>query len=80
MYISSGEAQVSCRLRRLDWVSRMVTTVAGSSALTHTDGAGLGAAFNSPYGLAQDSSGALYTAEYAGQTIRKIGMVKHRCL
>ena len=80
IYISSGEAQVSCRLRRLDWVTRMVTTVAGSIALTHTDGVGLGAAFYSPYGLAQDSSGALYIAEYNGQTIRKIGMVKHMCL
>ena len=52
----------------------MVSTVAGSGALVHADGVGYSAGFNSPYGLAQDSNGTLYTAEYGGQTIRKIGV------
>jgi len=50
-----------------------VTTLAGSPGLNgSTDGAGSAARFDRPAGLAADSSGNLYVADYNNSTIRKI--------
>ncbi len=49
-----------------------VTTVAGTIGVSgSTDGTGTGAQFNEPYGIAIDSSGALYIADTTNDTIRR---------
>ena len=50
-----------------------VTTIAGTAGLTGTgDGTGAFAHFNSPTGVAVDSSGNLYVADFGNNLIRKI--------
>ncbi len=49
-----------------------VTTVAGlAGQFTHAEGVGSDARFNQPYGIAVDSVGDLYVAEYMGFNISK---------
>jgi len=51
----------------------VVTTVAGLAFTSgSTDGTGTAARFNTPYGVAVDSSGNLYVADANNHTIRKI--------
>jgi len=50
----------------------MVSTVAGSGWLGMSDGAGTNAMFNGPGGIAVDSAGVIYVADYQNQRIRKI--------
>jgi hypothetical protein len=51
----------------------VVTTLAGQAGTTGTnDGAGTAAQFNSPAGIAVDSSGNVYVADMNNDTIRKI--------
>ncbi len=52
----------------------VVTTLAGSSSGSpgYADGTGTAARFLSPYGVAVDSSGNVYVADYGSSTIRKI--------
>jgi sugar lactone lactonase YvrE len=51
----------------------VVTTLAGVAGATgSTDGAGLAARFNSPYGIKADSAGNLFVADTNNLTIRKI--------
>jgi streptogramin lyase len=45
---------------------------AGSFTAGSSDGAGLSASFNGPYGIATDSAGNVYVSEQTNQTIRKI--------
>ncbi|MCA8256399.1 hypothetical protein LGM89_24320 [Burkholderia sp. AU31624] len=52
--------------------SGVVTTVAGSGQPGSTDGAGMGATFDHPSGVAVDAGGALYVADTASNKIRKI--------
>lgn len=51
----------------------LVTTFAGNAAISgHTDGTGTAARFFLIFGMAFDSAGNLYVAEYGTHTIRKI--------
>jgi len=53
-----------------NWV---VTTLAGSAGNSgSTDGTGTNALFNFPFGLAVDSVGNVYVADYGNYTIRKV--------
>lgn len=60
-------------------VDGTVSTVAGETGVAgNADGAGFGARFNSPNGIAVDSNGNLFVADTGNDTIRKIspsGMV-----
>ncbi len=58
--------------------SGVTTTIAGDGNIGYTDGNGATAEFYSPRGLAFDSQGNLYVADYGNNVIRKItpaGMV-----
>ncbi|HWG76325.1 MAG TPA: NHL repeat-containing protein [Steroidobacteraceae bacterium] len=49
-----------------------VTTLAGSGAQGNADGHGRAASFNGPEGVAVDSAGDVYVADYGNNEIRKI--------
>jgi Bacterial Ig-like domain/Secretion system C-terminal sorting domain/NHL repeat len=50
----------------------LVSTLAGTGTAGFADGAGTGAQFNNPYGVAVDGSGTVYVADYNNDRIRKI--------
>ncbi len=52
--------------------SGVVTTFAGSGAAMSVDGAGVSASFNQSKGIAMNTNGWIYVAEYSGHRIRKI--------
>ncbi|MGL2967530.1 putative Ig domain-containing protein [Flavobacterium sp. XGLA_31] len=52
--------------------SGTVTVLAGSGSQVSSDGFGTSASFNRPQGIALDSSGNLYVADFFGNKIRKI--------
>jgi serine/threonine-protein kinase len=52
--------------------SGMVSTLAGSGTGGSLNGTGIGAQFLNPSGVAVDSSGIVYVADYGNQQIRKI--------
>jgi hypothetical protein len=50
----------------------VVTTLAGGNGKGTSDGTGTAAKFHEPRGLAIDSSGTLYVADYENQLVRKV--------
>ena len=64
------------RIRRIDWVTRDVSTVAGTGGLmlTEVDGIGSTAQFNYPYGLAM-LNGSILVVDSSGGSVRQIGVV-----
>jgi len=62
---------VSNKIRRIT-PQGVVTTIAGSGASGSTDGTGSGATFNTPTGIAVDTSGNVFVADYGSGKIRKI--------
>jgi len=49
-----------------------VSTLAGSGTRGHVNGAGATARFEWPYGVAVDSSGNIYVADFINRRIRKM--------
>ena len=72
---SSGNVYVADknnhRIRKID-PTGVVSTLAGSSSFGDADGTGTAARFFLPYGVAVDSSGNVYVADYNNNRIRKI--------
>ena len=72
---SSGNVYVADfgnhRIRKIDTTTREVTTFAGSTE-GYKDAIGTEAQFDFPSGVAVDSSGILYVADYGNHRIRKI--------
>jgi hypothetical protein len=50
----------------------VVTTLAGSGTASYGDGTGTNSGFNNPYGVAVDSFGNVYVADFNNHRIRKI--------
>ncbi len=63
------------RIRRIDLINKMVSTLAGSGTNAVTDDTGTNAAFKSPKGIAQDAQGNLFVSS-EGHVIRKLELVK----
>ena len=59
-------------IRKIDMVANTVSLYAGGGTGTETNGALTSATFNAPYAITYDGSGALYVADFGGNTIRKI--------
>lgn len=50
----------------------VVTTLAGNATIGHADGTGTSASFNFPRGIAVDSAGNVFVADFSNNMIRKI--------
>lgn len=62
------------RVRRLDWQSRIVSTIAGNGDAMEMDGVGMAASFNSPNGISILND-TMWVVDSQGGTVRKIGML-----
>lgn len=67
-----GSSDVSSIAITCSSLGPLVSTLAGSGTAGAADGVGTAASFNHPAGVAMDSSGNLYVADYQGNKIRKI--------
>ena len=63
---------MNCLFGRMDTSAGVVTTLAGSTSSGSANGTGAAASFNSPIGVAVDSSGNVYVADPLNNMIRKI--------
>ncbi len=70
VYVADGSSNV---IRKITY-SGVVSTFAGSGSPGSTDGIGVKASFNHPYGLAIDQVGNLYVADAGNNLIRKISI------
>jgi sugar lactone lactonase YvrE len=66
VYVSEGK-----RIRKIT-AAGIVSTLAGSLSLDFGDGEGTAAGFDQAAGLAVDSAGNIYVADFRGDTIRKV--------
>ena len=60
------------RIKMLNMDTRVVTTIAGSESAAFANGTGVSASFNTPTGIAFDSTGNLYIADQGNHRIRMI--------
>ncbi len=63
------------RVRKVIEASGAVSTLAGNDAFGSSDGAGAGASFAGPFGIAPDGNGNLFVTEAFGHTLRKVTAV-----
>lgn len=59
------------KIRRITVSTGVVTTIAGSGTAAETQGTGVAAAFNHPYGITSDGTN-LYISDFVGNTVRKL--------
>jgi len=64
----------NARIRRIDAVTNIITTVAGTGApgFSGDGGASISAKFNHPTGICANPDGSLYVSDYNNQRIRRI--------
>jgi len=63
------------RIRQINISSGVVTTLAGSGSPGNANGTGVGASFNSPFGIVYDPAAtALYVADYNNNQIRRVSV------
>jgi len=74
LYISESLSSNSCRIRKIDAQTGIITTIAGNNAYAHSGDGGLAvnASLFDPTGVIVDSSGNVYIAQYDDSRIRKI--------
>ena len=60
------------RIRKINLVTKAVSTLAGDGTAAFADGIGAAAKFNTPYDIAADGAGNLYIADQDNHRIRKI--------
>ena len=60
------------RVRIVDTATGVVSTLAGSGVAAYSDGTGTFASFHAPLGVAVDTMGNIYVADYVNSRIRKI--------
>ena len=61
------------RIRRVDHTTGIITTVAGNGTAGYSgDGSATNASLNYPYGVALDSAGNIYIADFDNSRIRKV--------
>ena len=61
------------RIRRIDWATRYVSTVAGNGVHDDLDGVGIAAEFKYPIGISM-LKGSIWIVDVDGGTLRRIGM------
>ncbi len=74
LYISESLVHNSCRIRKVDAVTGIITTIAGNNAYAHSGDGGpaADASLFDPSGVIVDASGNVYIAQYDDSRIRKI--------
>ena len=65
------------RIRRIDWISKIVSTVAGNGNSAELDGVGTATKFIVPSGLVI-FNGSIWVTDYNGGSVRHIGMILKR--
>ena len=59
-------------IRKIDTLTKNVTTIAGNGSSGNSDGNGNSASFYNPYGITVDQQGSLLVADTKNHTIRKL--------
>jgi len=73
VYVADANNHLIRKITPADRIEdRTVSTFAGTGSASHADGTGNTAQFNNPAGVAVDSSGNIYVADYGNNRIRKI--------
>jgi gliding motility-associated-like protein len=74
LYICESYSRISCRVRKVDAVTGVITTLAGNADYAHSGDGGLAvnASLFPPTGVVVDVSGNVYIAQYDDSRIRKI--------
>lgn len=74
LYISESLSGNSCRIRKIDAVTGIITTIAGNNAYAHSGDGGpaVNASLFDPSAVLVDTSGNVYIAQYDDSRIRKI--------
>jgi gliding motility-associated-like protein len=74
IYISEAYSTISCRIRKIDAITGIITTIAGNNDYAHSGDGGLAvnASLFDPAGVMVDNAGNVYIAQYDDSRIRKI--------
>ena len=77
VYESEANSTVTCRVRKIDGVTGIITTIAGNSSYAYSGDGGLAvnASLFDPTGICVDGVGNVYIEEYDDSRIRKVDAV-----